>query len=589
MKSTFKTAIVGAATMAVVGGSLLVGIGAAAAAAPPWVGTDPNAVGGLAFYNGAGVQIQGGALTDSPLAAYVVGTTTLRAGDTKATLFGKTPDPTKAAGAFPGEQISASTTYPPAGAPTPVSGFTLPDASGAAGDNSVGGYAQDFPQGSSAAGYANTYELRVYTSANGKSATVTYDYADITVNTGAGTWAVSYTPTPPAQTSTAVTASENPAYQGDNVTFTATESPAVAGSVQFQSDGTNLGSAVAVNGSGVATTSTSTLTVSATGHAITAVFTPTSSSNIGSNGSLTEVVNPPAIGTATTVATDGNAVVAGHDTTLTSTVTPASGTAAAPGTVAFYDNSSATALVGTAGTPTVVGDVTTYTLDVTTGFASGPHSVVAKFTPTSATTFKASASSPSTFVSQAPAVGACAQPGSNCTDTQYIQATIPVGTLVISTPYTQAAPLDLGTLSLNAAGTELTTAANTTPNFKNIVVTDGRSGNLPWTVQALASPLTDGGSNPGSTINAENVGLTTITATPGNGFTGTVTPTDNPAANGVAPSDPGTLGLGGGVGHTIAKADHGLGTVTMQGYLALNAPTSTEAGVFTGTITFTVA
>jgi len=58
--------------------------------------------------------------------------------------------------------------------------------------------------------------------------------------------------------------------------------------------------------------------------------------------------------------------------------------------------------------------------------------------------------------------------------------------------------------------------------------------------------LTDGGSNPGSSINGENVGLTNLTVVPvtGNTFDGTsanLTTTANPAADpAVAPSDTGS-------------------------------------------------
>jgi hypothetical protein len=83
--------------------------------------------------------------------------------------------------------------------------------------------------------------------------------------------------------------------------------------------------------------------------------------------------------------------------------------------------------------------------------------------------------------------------------------------------------------------------------------------------------------------------LTNLSATPGSGFTGVVTPTNNPAADPpVAPNAPGSQGLGGTTPHTVFTVDHGLGLVAVNGTLTLNAPTSTEAGLFTGTITFTV-
>ena len=81
-------------------------------------------------------------------------------------------------------------------------------------------------------------------------------------------------------------------------------------------------------------------------------------------------------------------------------------------------------------------------------------------------------------------------------------------------------------------------------------------------------------------------------ASPGVGFSnaaGNLTLASNPAADpAVAPAATGTAGLGGGA-HTIATATQGVGSVTMNGTLTINAPTSTEAGTFKGTVTFTVA
>jgi hypothetical protein len=56
----------------------------------------------------------------------------------------------------------------------------------------------------------------------------------------------------------------------------------------------------------------------------------------------------------------------------------------------------------------------------------------------------------------------------------------------------------------------------------------------------------------------------------------------------VAPAAAGSAGLGGGLPQTIITTDHGLGTVNINGTLTLIAPSSTEPGVFAGTITFTV-
>jgi hypothetical protein len=100
-------------------------------------------------------------------------------------------------------------------------------------------------------------------------------------------------PSGPVNTTTALTASPNPATVGQAVTLTATVSSgstSPAGSVQFEVGGTAIGSPVAVSSSGVATTTT---TFGAAGsEALSAVFTPTSSSSFNaSTGTFTETVN----------------------------------------------------------------------------------------------------------------------------------------------------------------------------------------------------------------------------------------------------------------------------------------------------------
>jgi hypothetical protein len=89
--------------------------------------------------------------------------------------------------------------------------------------------------------------------------------------------------------------------------------------VQFTAGGTNIGTPVTVNASGVATTTT---TPSAAGtDALTAVFTSTATGYNGSTGSLSLVVNPAGAQTAGTIPI--NVTV---PTTGTLTVTVAAGT-----------------------------------------------------------------------------------------------------------------------------------------------------------------------------------------------------------------------------------------------------------------------
>jgi hypothetical protein len=81
------------------------------------------------------------------------------------------------------------------------------------------------------------------------------------------------TATVTAVTTTTVSSSVNPSDFGQSVTFTATVTASAdtpSGTVQFKDNGSNLGTAVSLNGSGVATFSTSSLTVGT--HTITADY-----------------------------------------------------------------------------------------------------------------------------------------------------------------------------------------------------------------------------------------------------------------------------------------------------------------------------
>ncbi|MGN6606081.1 MAG: Ig-like domain-containing protein, partial [Jatrophihabitans sp.] len=429
----------------------------------------------------------------------------------------------------------------------------------------------------------NLYQLRLVTAA-GSNQDPQYQVADVLVS--GNTWTQVY-PAVKANTVTTLTAAPNPANlpagSGTSVSVTLTANVAsggsafTAGTVQFKNGSTNIGSPVAVDSTGKAST-TATFTSTGT-FPLSAVFTPTDTTSYnGSTGTTSEVVTQAtSTFTSLSVVQDGTA---GDDVMLTANVT--SGSPAAPfgaGTVAFYDNGSSTAL----GTGTQ-GSTGAFTLDLPTGLAAGSHSIVARFTPTDTATYAGSQSSAQAFVLSPKAVGACATTGSVCNDTQNIQVTVPVGTLVISTPYTSANPLDLKTMALDPSAKYLTASAG----FEHIQVTDQRSGNLPYTVTASASNLSDGKSNAGSTIDAHDVGLTGLAKTSSSNLTGAVTFTDAPAANlPVAPGASSTAGLG-GAGAPVISVDHGFGFLEASGTLTINAPITTEPGLFTGTITFTV-
>jgi hypothetical protein len=196
-------------SLAIVGAALVGFAGSAAAyqgTPPPWapagVSQDANAVGGLEFFNSAGTQITGGSLSAQPFAAYTLGLIKTRTPadfvDTKATLFayvpevGKTPDQWAT-----NEQVGLSTDFPITTGPTNLKSLTLPLNTGGATDLSLSTVASDLPNAATTAGYSNTYEIRMYTGARFQTTSTTYDYADISINTVAGTWTQVFSPSNP--------------------------------------------------------------------------------------------------------------------------------------------------------------------------------------------------------------------------------------------------------------------------------------------------------------------------------------------------------------------------------------------------------
>lgn len=566
--------------------------GASAATTPPWE-PQTNGVGSLNFYNAAGTQIYGGNLL-SPIAAFTQGSATIVAGDKKATMFGYTPKIGVDPGAWAGEQLSLSTTYPNAAAPGALGTSALPLVTGAASDENLATYIADFPNTdtSTTDGYKDMYQLRVKTSGGTSGTSAQWLSTDIQVsnvtkdgsgNVTGGTWAVVY----PAPVSTpsvsAITPNPiSPAAHGASVALSATVTEsipgtAIAGTVQLLDGATPVSGATLNTTTGVISASVS----PADGdHSYTFTFTPTGGSAV-SSAVLPYHVNSPLPTPTVALTVGGNNTTAGADATLTANITPTTVT----GSVSFYDNGSTTPL-GTVSTASPAG---TYLLDLPTGFSAGSHSVVATFTPGAGVNYNPASSAAQQFLTSAPLAGACAQPGSACIDQQNIKASVPVGTLIITTPYVDLAhALDLGPLTLDIPGGKY----SGTGTFQNIVVTDTRAGNLPYSVTALSSDLTDGAHNAGSTIDSQNVGLTGLTPAGSGGFSSPVHTSDNPAA--VPPALPGAVA--GPVGqqglgltpHTIVSVDHGLGTLTLNGTLTITAPTSTEPGTFTGTVTFTV-
>jgi hypothetical protein len=607
---------VGALALAAAASGSLIAAGAGtafAASIPPWEsgGTglhDSNEIGSLSFFNAAGQQIVGGNVTDAPLAAYVEGSTALRTGDTNATLWGYTPVNGTAPGSWSGEALSSSTVYPNASAPAPLNTAALPVVTGHSTDETVGTYAADFPNtdASTTDGYGNNvYELRLYTTASGKTQTGTYDAADIQI-TGS-TWSVIYPAPTQVSTTTGVitSAGSNPVTSGNSVTLTASVSPSVSGTVQFSDSAGNIGSGQTVT-NGQASISTSTLPVG--NDTITAVFTPGQFLDYsGSTGTaLVDVTAAPAANTAIALSAPTSGV-ADTATSLVGTVT--TGTSHTPlttgdGSVKFYDDGTDTSgsITGTSvllGT-VAVGSGGTATLSYSS-FGVGSHNLVAQFQPANPAVYNSSTTPGAVlFTATAPQW----QP-----QAQTLKVGIPAGSLTISSPYSAQNPLDFGTAVLDPSGgffkataqfgstsgdTDTPTSATSSPTYNGVTITDTRAGQQGWTAYATVTDFSGGG----NTINGENLSFTNVTP---EFITGDALQSGSVAASNVpsgsssysppySPSDSGTNGLKGGP-HQFATASSGDsdGSVGVSGLLTLVAPSSAPSGEYTATLTFTIS
>jgi type IV secretory pathway VirB2 component (pilin) len=159
-------------------------------------------------------------------------------------------------------------------------------------------------------------------------------------------------------TTTTVTSSVNPSVYGQGVTFTATVTDGAGGTptgtVTFKDGGTNITGCVnvALNGSGVATCGP--LTNLAVGnHAITADYTPSTTTFASSSGSLpTQVVNKA--DTTTTVTDTPDPTVYGQSYTVNYTVLPVAPGAGTPtGNVTVSDGTNSCTGTVAAGTCTM--------------------------------------------------------------------------------------------------------------------------------------------------------------------------------------------------------------------------------------------
>jgi len=172
-----------------------------------------------------------------------------------------------------------------------------------------------------------------------------------------------------------VAGTPNPTTFGDGVTFTATILAAGAGvvptgTIQFRDNGVNIGTPVALVG-GRATFTTSAL--SATDHAITAVYSGDASYLAATSPVFTQTVNR--IASATTLTTPAGTTVHGTAVTFTATVPSVGAGGVVSGIVTFFDDTVPGARVALAAV-NILSGTATFT---TTSLPAGTRTIVAVY------------------------------------------------------------------------------------------------------------------------------------------------------------------------------------------------------------------
>lgn len=377
-------------------------------------------------------------------------------------------------------------------------------------------------------------------------------------------WTADALTAPKVATTTVVTASPQPVTAGQNVTLTATVNETNAatptGTVEFRNGTTVLGTAP-VDGTGVATLVGP---LAAGTYNITGVYSGDAIFDTSTGAAPTGFVVSGAPAAATSIAlvvtpTTGPANQAvNFEGTVANTAAPS---VVPVGSCSFRDGA---ATVGSS--PVNATGVCTF---VSTAFSGPGHSFTANFVPTDATLFAASTSNTVTADYAAPTF---------TPDEQTIVVTVPAGTLTIFTPYTPTNPLVLSDLTLAADGASLSSSAA----FDKVTVTDSRAGNPGWSASLTRADFL--GTAPGSTIPARFSGFENVAPSfiAGNAIqAGDVITTD------ILANDPGFTP--GPATFATTAAGNGTGSVDiLANFVLRGVPTSTPAGLYTATVTFTV-
>ena len=412
-----------------------------------------------------------------------------------------------------------------------------------------------------------------YTKNAGVTVVKTY-FVHITIQAGTGNF--TYEPVEQAvvKTATTTTVTSFPASVNTGVAFplTATVSDATAtGSIQFFDGATSLGTATLSGGT--ATLSTAVLTA-AGNRSITAVYSGDSAFNGSTSPAVTVSATLAPITTTVTVGASSADGKANHPVVLSADITPVG----AQGALTFTGSVDGGSVVTLASNVPV--DADGHTEVSVTGLSAGVWTVNVAFTGTAP--FVNSASTTAATVTLAASAPVSAP------DDQAVKVAIPEGTLTITTPYTSANPLDLGTAVLDdatstwnsdsdavAAGFQPTVFGSASTQAQGIQIVDRRSGAPGFTAYVKSTDFISGPQS----FSAQYLSLIDVAAHQVN--PNTLQATDV-TVNNIASLSASAQQF------ASYPANHATGTAWISGDVKLTGvPSNVQPGTYTATLTFT--
>src|SRR5262245_49138363 len=313
-------------------------------------------------------------------------------------------------------------------------------------------------------------------------------------------------------TTTALASSQNPSTYGQQVTFTATVTPASGsgtpgGTVAFKDGNTTLGSS-ALNASGVAAFATSNLTAGS--HSITAVYGGDSTYSGSTSASLTQTVSQA--GTTVMLVSSLNPANYGQSVTFTATVLPAAST----GTVQFLDGAT---LLGSAVLSSGMASFSTSSL------TAGSHSMTARYVGD--TNYAGSTSA--VLLQTVNQIGTSTALTSSAATSTYGQSVTFTATV---TPSSGTAK-PTGTVQFLDGGTTLGAAALNANGFATFSIASLSVGSHSITAQYLGDPNCGASTSPtlGQTVNKANTTTTLASSSDPSNIGQTVTFTASVSAS----------------------------------------------------------